>query len=303
MNATAEHARPNPVAALEVPLAHRILWALRREFWESRSLYLGPVVVAGVFLVGFIISMGRWPANGNAHIIPNHTGAALSLPYDLSAGAMMLTIMLVGAFYCLDALHGERRDRSILFWKSLPISDTLTVLVKAAIPILLLPLIGFVVVLGTQLIILGISSIATAATGGSVSAMLDQLSFGRMTLLTLYHLVTAHGIWLAPIYAWLLLVSAWARRAPFVWALLPPLALVFLEKIAFSTTHFLDVVAYRFSGSGTDAITPKGGFPMNPATHITPLHYIATPGLWWGFGFAALCLVVAIRLRKQQGAL
>ena len=57
-------------------------------------------------------------------------------------------------FYCLDALYGERRDRSILFWKSLPVSDLTTVLSKASIPIVVLPLLTFAVTVATQLIML-----------------------------------------------------------------------------------------------------------------------------------------------------
>ncbi len=64
-------------------------------------------------------------------------------PYTFAAGCIMATAFIVGVFYCLDALHGERRDRSILFWKSLPVSDLTTVLSKASIPLVVLPLLSF----------------------------------------------------------------------------------------------------------------------------------------------------------------
>ena len=66
----------------------------------------------------------------------------------------MLTAFLVGVFYCLDALHGERRDRSILFWKSLPVSDLTTVLAKASVPCRVLPPRAFALALATQLMLL-----------------------------------------------------------------------------------------------------------------------------------------------------
>ena len=59
----------------------------------------------------------------------------IEAPYDMAAGLLMLDLLIVGVFYCLDALHGERRDRSMLFWKSLPVSDLTTVLAKASIPL------------------------------------------------------------------------------------------------------------------------------------------------------------------------
>ena len=77
---------------------------------------------------------------------------------------------VVGVFYCLDALHGERRDRSILFWKSLPVSDLTTVLSKASIPLVILPLITFAIVIATQLIMLLLSSAAMLISGLSATA-------------------------------------------------------------------------------------------------------------------------------------
>ena len=70
----------------------------------------------------------------------------------------------------------------------------------------------------------------------------------RSSLLLLYHLMTVHALWHAPIYAWLLLVSAWAPRAPLLWAVLPPIAIGFFEKMAFDTTHFLALLLARPGG-------------------------------------------------------
>ena len=77
------------------------------------------------------------------------------------------------------------------------------------------------------------------------------------SLLLLYHLVMVHSLWYAPIYAWLLLVSGWARRAPFLWAVLPPLAIGVVEKVAFNTSHFAAMLANRISGD-TAAVISTG---------------------------------------------
>ncbi len=105
-------------------------------------------------------------------------------------------------FYCLDALHGERRDRSILFWKSLPVSDLTTVLSKASIPLVVLPLLAFAITVVTQCIMLLLSSAVLLASGLSVATLWTQLSLFQMSLMLLYHLVTVHALWHAPIY-WL----------------------------------------------------------------------------------------------------
>jgi ABC-2 type transport system permease protein len=278
-------------------------WSVRRELWENRSIYIAPLAAAAVFLVGFLISMVHLPQSVHLSILdPAHQRAAIVTPYDMVAGLLMFTWMIVGAFYCLGALHGERRDRSILFWKSLPVSDLTTVLAKASIPFVVLPVLTFVITVVTQFIMLLLSTAVWSASGLNVATLWTQLSFPQMSLMLLYHLVTVHTLWYAPFYGWLLLVSAWARRAPFLWAALPPLAIGFGEKIAFNTSHFATFLLHRLGG-GTEAMTAPGSMPMDPTTHLTPGTYLASPGLWLGLLFTALCLAAAVRLRRYRGAL
>ena len=123
------------------------------------------------------------------------------------------------------------------------------VLTKAAVPLVVLPLFIFAVTFVTQLIMLLLSSAVLAGSGQSPAMLWSHLSFFRMSLLLLYHLLTIHALWHAPLYAWLLLVSAWARRTPFLWAFLPPIAVCYLEKIAFNTTHLLSLLEYRLQGA------------------------------------------------------
>ena len=80
------------------------------------------------------------------------------MPYDIAAMMIIITAFIIGVFYCLDALHSERRDRSILFWKSLPVSDLTTVLSKASVPLAILPLIVLPIVVVMQFIMMLISS-------------------------------------------------------------------------------------------------------------------------------------------------
>src|SRR6266704_1063821 len=147
-------------------------WSVRRELWENRSIYIAPLIVAAVQVFGFAISTIGLAERRRAVLLldPAHKRAAIEQPYDLAAMMMIFTVFIVGVFYCLDALHGERRDRSILFWKSLPVSDLTTVLSKAIIPLAVLPLITFVIVIATQLVMLLWTSANLLAHGMSTAS-------------------------------------------------------------------------------------------------------------------------------------
>ena len=275
-------------------------WSVQRELWENRSIYLAPLAVAGLILLGFLINMLQprlWVAVGNGTM---HQRQLAAQPYEFAGLLIMGTTFVVAIFYCLDALHGERRDRSILFWKSLPVSDLTTVLSKASIPIVVLPLLTFAITVVVQWIMVLMSSAVLLGSGLSVATLWTPLSLSQSWLGLLYHLVTVHSLWYAPIFGWLLLVSAWARRAPILWAVLPILAISLVEKIAFNTTHFAAMVANRIAG-GAEAVTVPGGSPMDPMTHLTPGHFLASPGLWIGLAMAAAFLAGAVRLRRSQG--
>src|SRR4029077_13893215 len=195
-----------------------------------------------------------------------------------------------------------RRDRSILFWKSLPVSDLTTVLSKASIPLLVLPLLAWAITVVTLFVLLLLGSAVLLASGLSVATFWRQLSLFQMSLLLLYHLLTSHALWPAPIYCWLLLVSGWARRATFLWAALPLLAIGGVEKIAFHTSHFAAMIGSRIIGDAPGvALSGPDMFPTNPMTHITPAQFLSGPGLWIGLAVAAAFLAAAVRLRRYQG--
>src|SRR6266404_7136577 len=300
--ANAIHQRPESqtVAAAEIPWTRRMYWSVRREVWEYRSIYVASLIAAGVVLFGFLISLITLPHRLRAVSDVAKQRALLEQPYQIAAGVIMVTAFIVGVFYCLEALHSERRDRSILFWKSLPVSDLETVIAKASIPILVLPLIAFAVVIATQWVMLLLNSAMLLGNRQSLATLWSLPLFQR-ALMWLYHIVTVHGLWYAPFYGWLLLVSAWARRTTFLWAFLPPLAIGVVEKIAFNTSHFAAFTSNWFMGG------PAGGDPLMSAasmdltSQLTPGRFITSPGLWVGFAIAAAFLAVAVRLRRYRG--
>jgi ABC-2 type transport system permease protein len=153
-----------------------------------------------------------------------------------------------------------------------------------------------------ETIMLLLSSAVVAGSGFSVAEFWNRVELYPTLWGLAYHLVTAHILWYAPLYCWLLLVSAWSRRTPFLWAVLPPFAVVIFEKVAFHTSYFLSFLNYRFSG-GQEATGNASANMLDPNMHMTPGPFLVTPGLWLGLLFAALFLYVAARLRRQRAPL
>jgi ABC-2 type transport system permease protein len=283
--------------------SRRLYWSLRRELWENRSLYIGPLVVAAVFFLGFLLSVVSLPRRTRAMLAldPAQQTAAFAQPFSLAAVLIIFTGYVIAVFYCLDALHGERRDRSILFWKSLPVSDFTTVLSKASIPLVVLPVLVSAIALATQLAMRVLSTLVLVGSGVGATPLWTRLPLFQMSLALLYG-VAVHVLWHAPLWGYLLLVSGWARRTPFLWAALPPLALGLFERAAFQTSHFGALVRYRVAGAMAKAfvLEPEDKGMVLRLTQLDPLGFVTSPGLWTVLATAAVFLVVAARLRRSR---
>ena len=279
-----------------------LYWSVWRELWENRSIYIAPLIVAAVQVFGFAISaIGLADRRRGVLLLdPTDGRTAIEQPYDLAAMIMIFTVFIVGAFYCLDALHGERRDRSILFWKSLPVSDLTTVLSKVTVPLVVLPVICFALIVCVQLIMVLETSVVLIIHGMSPTSTWTLIPFFQDWVVLLYGLI-ALALWHAPIYGWALLISGWARRATFLWAVLPLLAIGFFEKITFNTSHFASMLKDRLLGFAPEAFA-FDAHTLGSVT-ITPGKYLSTPGLWIGLVFAVGFVAAAIRLRRYRGPL
>lgn len=306
---TQSNAVPDPIVGAEIIAAplhsptRPMYWSIRRELWENRSIYIAPLAVAALFLAGFLVSTIHLPAKMRQAISldPMHQQQLIEQPYNLAAVLLMGATFIVAIFYCLDALHGERRDRSILFWKSLPVSDLTTVLSKVIIPTIILPLLTFAITVATQWLMLLLSSAVLLGSGQSAAMLWEHLPLLAMWMVLLFHLVAVHGLYYAPIYGWLLLVSGWARRAAFLWAGLPLLAIGVAEKIAFGTSHFADLLGHRLGGGPENIPFTVGSMPMGPFPGISPGEFMVSSGLWIGLAVFAAFLAAAVRLRRYQG--
>ena len=283
-----------------MPRTRPLLWSVRRELWENRSVTIAPMVAGAVVLLGFLIGAPHLPRDMRAVVSldPSQQGAVIARPYQFAALVMIATELLVGFVYCLGGLHSERRDRSILFWKSLPVSDRTTVLGKAIIPLGVLPLITVAAIASLQAIMLTLGSAILLADGVSAAPLWTELPLLRTDLALLYGLATL-TLWHAPIMLWLLLVSGLARRAAFLWAVLPPLALGVIEFIAFRTTTIFEWLGRRLGGSFEAAFDLRHGLGR-AGPPLDPAKFAGTPGLWIGLAMAAGFLVASIRLRRRR---
>jgi ABC-2 type transport system permease protein len=295
------------VAPAAMSATRPMYWSVRRELWENRSICIAPLAAGAVYLLGFMISM-IWLPRSMRELAAQHPvnqQVALAMPYSHAAMLLMVTALIVGVFYSLDALHGERRDRSILFWKSLPVSDLTTVLSKASIPLLVLPLLVFAITVPLQLIMRLLATAVLLLGGGGAATLWTQLPLFQLELVLLYSL-TVISLWHAPFYGWLLLVSGWARRAPFLWAVLPPLVIGVFEKIAFHTSYFGSLLHVRLGGFAAAAfdLKDKNGVTLDahfiPLSQLAPGRFLSSPGLWIGLAFAAACIAAAVRLRRYR---
>jgi ABC-2 type transport system permease protein len=288
------------IAPAAMSATRPLYWSVRRELWENRSLYVAPLAAAVMVLFGSAIRALTLPSRLRSlpALDAARQDAVLFAPFSIAASIIVVTAYIVGVFYCVDALHGERRDRSILFWKSLPVSDLTTVLSKASIPLVVLPGLALAIAVATQLAMLLLSTVVLLASGLGVATLWTRVF--EMTPVLVYGLAV-HVLWHAPLWAWLLLVSSWARRTPFLWAMLPPLALGVVERMAFQTSHFGSFVRYRVMGAMARAfvLEPGNKGHVIRLAQLDPLRFLGTPGLWIGLAAAALFLGMAVRMRRR----
>ena len=293
---------PGRATASVAPTPTRpFFWSVRRELWENGSIWIAPLSAAGVILVGFLLALanlpGRVPSFGGRggvrHALPPKA------PYGIVAVVLLVTAIIVGVFYCLGALNAERRDRTILFWKSLPVSDLTTVAAKAFIPLVVLPIVAFVVAALTQGVILGLSAASAAASGSKLAALMTDVPFFSM-LGVLAYTAAVVAIWYAPVWGWCLLVGAWARRVAFLWAVAPPLAICVIERIAFGSSFFAHLIGSRLNPPLAAFSAPAQGRMVIDLGVLDPVGFLTSPGLWLGLAAGAGFAAAAVWVRRYR---
>ncbi|PZN30821.1 MAG: ABC transporter permease [Proteobacteria bacterium] len=288
------------------------LWLVRRELWEHRSIVWAPLIAAGVILLGALFNAlnltGSVRMLGQLEVMPRRE--LFAVIHSAIAGLVAILMFVVAWFYALDAMYNERRDRSILFWKSLPVSDTETVLAKLFILIIVVPAIAFVVTLAVQCLVAVVFSATMLFVGGSDASLWSHLPPAWLALNFLYALAL-QGLWLAPVYGWLLLVSAWSRRQPFLWSVLPISALVLLERITFGTGYIGRGIGHQVM-SGLLVIGSHVGVPVirmhEEGVEVMPWAMdgldagtgLDQPQLWIGLLVALILVAATVWIRRWR---
>jgi ABC-2 type transport system permease protein len=237
-----------------------------------------------------------------AMIKPEKRQGMLAIIYAAVAALMFSVVGIVGFFYALDSLYADRRDRSVLFWKSLPLSDTETVLSKFTMAAVAIPVVAAAAAIAGQLVMAIGGSIKLALIGGPAGLMWMPEVLGGSAIAAVA-LAIVCALWFAPLVAYLLLASAWAPKAPFLWAVLPPAAAAMLEEIAFGTSHVVSLIKYRTLAPleamfSAEKVKEEAVHSMDIVGNIVGL--LVSPGMALGLVAAAALLAAAVWVRRYR---
>jgi len=296
---------------------NNLIWLVRRELWEHKAIWIAPTVVLGCILLLMLsgnLHIGPYDAAG--HVMPQLTAdqktTILTYGYSALALPVFLVMGIIAFFYSLDALYADRRDRSVLFWKSLPLSDAETVVSKFAIAIVLIPLVALVATVIVQFMVLAGDALRGGFAGMPAGFMWDPRAIAAAIGVAAFWCVTAM-LWYAPFVGYLMLASAWAPRAPFLWAVLPPAALWILETVVMRSEVIGDFITDRLFVMPTmlrlHAETMGTTFERaaNKIERATSLDLYQLLGafyqskeLWFGVVAAVLLLAAAMWVRRYR---
>ena len=305
-DAAAGEAPRESTPGARIGAASTLAMLVRREFWEHRALWIAPLVVAALMVVSAFVASVKYSLT---HADMHHDGSEGMTMFSVMQSAVSMPLALVTlivlSFYLLDCLYAERKDRSILFWKSLPVSDNLTVLSKLLVALLVVPLGVFALGLLVSLSFVGIWELNAAFGRLPPIPGWDTLAWlkGEMALLAC---VMVGVLWYAPFAAYLLVVSAWARRSPFLWATVPVVLAPLLERMAFGTTYLWNLLAYRTYGIW-QTLFPYPHLGRGRADALASVFGQLRFGaafsdidLWLGLAVTAVLVFAAIRLRRYR---
>ncbi len=297
-------------------------WLIRRELWEHRSFFIVPAA-----LIALLLALYTWGMFAdNISIGMDHGDVTLGeamtsdpqhrkllfgvVPLLVPTVLLNVALLLTWFFYLSYTLYSDRKDRSVLFWKSLPVSDAATVLSKLTVAMLVLPAI---ILAGILLAAAAMTLVNTAVVGLSGQnpweQVVTQVPFLSGTAVLAYALLV-QSLWYAPVFGWLLLVSAWAPRVPALWAVLPWLALTIIERILFNTGRvagFLGerlqpVVPTAFRDTEMKDRIESDQWHEALGSVIDPAAFLAEPGLYIGLAMAAAFVAAAVWSRRYRDA-
>jgi len=295
---------------------------LRRELWEHRAIYVVPVVVAVLMTLSSLT--GQVSINDLEHVdlgivmgqnMPeNARSAALSVLMIGLSSPFIFAMWVLTIFYALDSLYAERKDRSILFWRSIPVTDFEAVLSKLLTALIVIPLVTFAVIIATHLIVLLTTTIWVDVRGGSPWHLIwTSVPFLDNWSATLALLI-ALPLWMSPFIGWFLFVSAFTNRSPLLVAAMPIVLLPMFEKLFFNSTIMAEAFFVRTikmplfeTIDNMELLFQEGDDFAALADAELSLFglmdfggFLASPQLWLGMIVAGLFTAAAIYVRRYR---
>ncbi len=277
---------------------------MRREFWEHAALWRVPLIVAALLAISTVFPLRIQVNDRHMETLDAATRiVVLNMSQTMFALLIYSAAAFVVTFFALDCLYAERKDRSILFWKSLPVSDGLTVLSKFLVAVVVVPLGVFLLAIVSHLIALSLWELRVASGGVPNVVSWDTVAWMRGELVILL-CITLSSLWYAPLIAAAMLLSAWLKRGPILWAFLGPFLLGLLEAIVFHTFYFWGFIKYRTTGIWHILTTRDGHSVMSENMRLlSDLNWAAafsSPALWLGVLAAAALLYATARVRRYR---
>jgi ABC-2 type transport system permease protein len=285
---------------------NKTAWLVRREFWENRAIWMVPAIIGVTLTLATLF--GRVDLDGAA--LSEEHRAVVGGVVLFGFGVSFFVVMNIYAtWYLLDCLYADRKDRSVLFWKSLPVSDTATVLAKLFTGLVAIPFVYFIAADLSTLMIAFIISMRVRST--FALALWQPDVWLQLQALWLY-LIFSTAIWYLPFAGWFMVVSAWAKRAATLWSILPPLAVYLLERWFFGTHRFGDVLRDRalgyFPHAFSDHVTwvtttfdhDSISTPENVWHMLDPVGFLSSAATWLGVVTGVLFIAATIQLRIRR---
>jgi ABC-2 type transport system permease protein len=316
---------------------NKFTWLLKREFWEHKGAFFWtPIVVGGVMIFFVAVSLvlalsglkGGMQINGvdvsslanvmsasdKAEFVARFTGS-----YPVFAMPIFIALAFCIFFFCLGALFDERKDRSVLFWKSLPLSDGATVLSKVTMALLVAPLIALAAAIVTSMLLVLFICIGAAIAGVNIFSEVLGSSATYLAPLQFVGMLPIYALWALPTVGWLLMVSAWARSKPFLWAVGVPvmigILMAWINKmlgVGWDVAWFWKNIIGRLLGS----VLPGGWLepamrsrnsgmsetlePTLGNTLVQSWQALGSANIWIGVVAGAAMIYAAIRLRRWR---
>lgn len=315
-----------------------IITLLKREYWENRSSFvITPLAIGGFYLALILITLFN-----TEHLFEVHTSGLENLTIfgvnvaDLNfltelatktfshldialrteiwekgfygySTSFTLVLVIISIVYLLGSLYDDRKDKSILFWKSLPVSDLTTVMSKLATVIFVIPAIYVAATTISFIIIMIIASVITLIAGGSVWESIWHPAPIFSAPIQLYITYVIQSLWAAPFIGWLLLVSSWTKRKPIIVAFVPIGVITFMEAYNNRTSVFIDAVRERAVG-WVAPIDFDTGRHLGDGNLISAQEVIygkahtlvSLPDFWYGLAIAGIMVAGAIYIRRYR---